>query len=59
MLDQKCNGLMVEYQKAINARPPNLKLGMQLLKDVERYYPTREHPCYGFSKALLSDMEAW
>jgi pSer/pThr/pTyr-binding forkhead associated (FHA) protein len=59
MLDQKCNGLMVEYQKAINGRPPNLKMAMQLLKDVERYYPTREHPCYGFSKALLSDMEAW
>lgn len=59
MLDQKCNGLMVEYQKAINSRPPNLKMAMQLLKDVERYYPTREHPCYGFSKALLSDMEAW
>ncbi len=59
MLDQKCNGLMVEYQKAINARPPNLKMAMQLLKDVERYYPTREHPCYGFSKALLADMEAW
>ncbi len=59
LLDQKCNGLMVEYQKAINSRPPNLKLAMQLLKDVERYYPTREHPCYGFSRALLAEMEAW
>lgn len=59
MLDQKCNGLLVEYHKAINARPPDLKRAMQLLKDVERYYPTREHPCYGFSKSLLSDMEAW
>ncbi len=59
LLDQKCNGLMVEYQKAVNARPPNLKLGMQTLKDVERYFPTREHPCYSFSKSMLSDMEAW
>ena len=31
-LDQKCNGLLVEYQKAVNARPPNLKLGTQTLK---------------------------
>ncbi len=59
MLDQKCNGLLVDYHKAINSRPPDLKRAMQLLKDVERYYPTREHPCFGFSKALLADMEAW
>ncbi|MBS1148872.1 MAG: hypothetical protein H6Q89_570 [Myxococcaceae bacterium] len=59
MLDTKCNGLMVEHQKAIHSRPPNLKKAIQLLKEVERYYPTREHPCYGRSKAMLSDMEAW
>jgi pSer/pThr/pTyr-binding forkhead associated (FHA) protein len=59
LLDQKCNGLLVEYQKAVNARPPNLKLGTQTLKDIERYFPTREHPCFALSKSMLSDMEAW
>lgn len=59
MLDQKCSALMIEYQKAMNARPANLKLATQLLRDVERYYPTREHPCFGLSKSMLSDMEAW
>lgn len=59
MLDQKCNNLMVEYQKVLNARPANLKLAGQILKDVERYFPTREHPCYGFSKSMLSETESW
>ncbi len=59
MLDQKCNGLMVEVQKLLNSRPANVKMAIQVLKDVERYYPTREHPCFGFSKSMLSDMEAF
>ncbi len=59
MLDQKCNGLMVEVQKQLNSRPAKVKEAIQTLKDVERYYPTREHPCFGFSKSMLSDMEAF
>jgi hypothetical protein len=57
MLDQKCNGLMVEFKKAMSGQ--QTKLAIQRLKEVERYFPTREHPCHGFSKALLSEMEAF
>ncbi len=58
-LDKQCNGLLVEYEKAMNAKPQQRHKAIGLLKDVERFFPTREHPCYGFSKELLQDMGEW
>lgn len=58
-LDQRCNGLMLDVQKLLNAKPPNQKLAITKLKDVERYFPTREHPCNAFAKAVLEDLGEW
>ncbi len=55
-LDKQCNSLLIEYEKAMNTKPPQRRKAVGILQDIERFFPTREHPCYGFSKQILADM---
>jgi hypothetical protein len=56
LLDKQCNSLLVEYQKAMTVKPPQRRKAIAMLKDIERYFPTAEHPCNAFSKEMLQDM---
>ena len=56
-LDRKCNGLIVEYRKALNQRPQDLVKGRAILEDIPTSFPTREHPCFNFGRALLKELD--
>ena len=48
--------MLVAYQKEMNKRNPDIDLPRNLLKDISNHFE-REHPCLGFSKALLRDLD--
>ncbi len=58
-LDRRCSAMLVEYKKAITLKPPSIDKARAVLKDIPTHFPTREHPCNSFSKALLQDLEDW
>lgn len=55
-LDQKCSAMLVGYQKEMNKRNPDFDLARNLLKDIGNHFE-KEHPCLGFSKMLLRDLD--
>lgn len=55
-LDHKCATILVDYKKAMNARPQNLDRARQVLESIPMSFPTREHPCFSLSKELIRDL---
>jgi hypothetical protein len=55
-LDARCNQMLLEVQKSLNAKRPDLRRAREILEDVTRYFPTREHRCYNQSRAFLEDL---
>lgn len=58
-LDRKCNAMIVKFKTIVNTRPDAYQEGRQVLENIPEHFPTREHPCYNFSRALLRTMDGF
>lgn len=54
-LDRKCSTMLVEYQKEMNRKRPNINIARQVLQNIPAYFE-KEHPCFGISRALLRSL---
>ena len=43
LLEKRCNLMLLEYQKAMSSKKPDRKRGREVVEDMLRYFPTREH----------------
>ena len=55
-LDRKCSGLLVDYQKEINQKYPDMKKAREVLLNIPTHFE-KEHPCWGMSRGLLRSLE--
>lgn len=58
-LDKKCNGMIIKFKGIVNMRPDAFAEGRQVLENIPEHFPTREHPCYNFSRALLRTLDGF
>lgn len=56
LLDKRCSMLVLDYQKAMNAKRPDRKKARTVSEDMLRYFPSREHRCHGLGRELLEDL---
>lgn len=56
-LDRKCAAMLVDFQKEKNKRDPDMNVIRNILKDIGNHFE-KEHPCYGFSRSLLRDLDS-
>jgi pSer/pThr/pTyr-binding forkhead associated (FHA) protein len=57
LMDKRCKTMQIDVQRALQQRVPNYALARKVLTDMLRYFPTREHPCYGLVQAQLQEIE--
>lgn len=55
-LDRKCSAMLVDYQKEVNQRNPNIAAARKVLQNIPSHFE-KEHPCFGMSRALLRDLD--
>jgi pSer/pThr/pTyr-binding forkhead associated (FHA) protein len=55
-LDQRCSMMELEVQKALNQRRPDRKKARQVVEEMLRYFPSREHPCNALARSELEDL---
>ena len=55
-LDRKCSGMLVDYQKEMNQKYPNISNARQILQNIPSHFE-KEHPCYGMSRGMLRSLE--
>ncbi len=58
-LDRKCNAMIVKFKSIVNTRPNAFADGRQVLENIPEHFPTREHPCFNFSRALLRTIDGF
>jgi pSer/pThr/pTyr-binding forkhead associated (FHA) protein len=58
-LDKKCNALILKFKGIVNTRPDAYSEGRQVLENIPEHFPTREHPCFNFSRSLLRTMDGF
>lgn len=58
-LDRKCNAMIVKFKSIVNTRPDAFAEGRQVLENIPEHFPTREHPCFNFSRSLLRTMDGF
>jgi hypothetical protein len=56
LLDKRCSMMVLEYQKAMNAKRPDRKKGKQVAEDMLRYFPSREHRCHAMARDLMEEL---
>jgi pSer/pThr/pTyr-binding forkhead associated (FHA) protein len=56
MLDKRCSMMVLDFQKAMNAKKPDRKRGRQVAEDMLRYFPSREHRCHGLGRDLMEEL---
>jgi hypothetical protein len=55
-LDTKCSGMLVDYQKVMTKRYPNVRKARKVLENISAHFE-KEHPCYGMSRGLIRNLE--
>lgn len=55
-LDRKCSGMLVEYQKEVNASNPDVKKARLVLQNIPMHFE-KEHPCFGMSRGMLRSLD--
>jgi hypothetical protein len=55
MLDKRCSMMELEVQKALSLRKPDRQKARQVLEEMLRYFPTREHPCNSLARGELEN----
>lgn len=58
-LDRKCNAMIVKFKSIVNTRPDAVAEGRQVLENIPEHFPTREHPCFNFSRSLLRTIDGF
>lgn len=56
LLERRCNLMLLEFQKAMSAKKPDRRKGREVVEDMLRYFPTREHRCHGLARDLMEDL---
>jgi pSer/pThr/pTyr-binding forkhead associated (FHA) protein len=56
LMDHRCKQMQLDVQRALAARRPDYDTARRVLKDMLRYFPTREHPCNGLVTQQLKDL---
>ncbi len=56
-LDRKCSAMLVDYQKEINQKYPNVSAARKVLQNIPSHFE-KEHPCYGMSRGLLRSLDS-
>jgi hypothetical protein len=57
LMDKKCKTLQIDVQRTLSARRPDYDLARKELRDMLRYFPTREHPCHALVQSQLESLE--
>lgn len=55
-LDRKCSGMLVDFQKEVNQKYPDVKKARMVLQNITLHFE-KEHPCYGMSRGMLRSLE--
>ena len=55
-LDRKCSAMLVDYQKEMNQKYPDLLAARKVLQNIPAHFE-KEHPCFGISRGLLRTLE--
>jgi pSer/pThr/pTyr-binding forkhead associated (FHA) protein len=55
-LDRKCSGMLVDYQKEVNQKYPDIGKARQVLQNIPAHFE-KEHPCFGISRGMLRSLE--
>ncbi len=58
-LDKKCNLMILKFKGIVNTRPDAYAEGRQILENIPEHFPTREHPCFNFSRSLLRTIDGF
>ncbi|MFZ5438869.1 MAG: FHA domain-containing protein [Myxococcota bacterium] len=56
-LDRKCSAMMVDFQKEMNQKYPDVAKARKVLQNVAAHFE-KEHPCLAMSRALLRDLDS-
>lgn len=56
-LDRRCSAMRLEFMRTLSQRPVNMDKARAALSDIPSFFPTREHPCLGFSQRLLRQLD--
>jgi hypothetical protein len=56
LLDKRCNTMLLDYQKAMSLKKPDLRKARTVSEDMLRYFPSREHRCHALGRSLLADL---
>ncbi len=58
-LDKKCNLMILKFKGVVNTHPDAYAEARQILENIPEHFPTREHPCFNFSRSLLRTMDGF
>jgi pSer/pThr/pTyr-binding forkhead associated (FHA) protein len=56
MLDKKCAGILMSYQREASQKDPDIAAARMILQQVYSNFE-KEHPCYGISRGLMAQLE--
>lgn len=56
-LDRKCSAMLVDYQKAMNMKYPDIEGARLVLHNISNHFE-KEHPCYTMSRGILRELDA-
>ncbi len=57
LLDRRCRLMQVDVQRALTKTKPDYDTARVVLKDMLRYFPTREHPCHNLVNNMLEQLD--
>lgn len=55
-LDRKCSAMLLDFQKFMSRRDPDLLAARRVLMNVPEHFQ-KEHPCVGLSRYMLHELE--
>ncbi|MFT3709600.1 MAG: FHA domain-containing protein [Archangium sp.] len=55
-LDRKCSAMLVDYQKEMAKKDPNVGEARKVLQNIPSHFE-KEHPCFGMARGLLRNMD--
>lgn len=56
LLDFRCKRMQVDVRRALTKQVPDYATARVVLRDMLRYFPTREHPCHGLVQSQLDEL---
>lgn len=56
-LDRKCSAMLVDYQKSMNMKYPDIEGARRVLQNIQEHFE-KEHPCFTMSRGILRELDA-